>query len=90
MTGTVTQEIEFLVTSIKRLGTPSASTPGQYVVKFGALSKDDLIANTLEGLVGTLKAAKKRKVVKFDAEILLSPVHDNIDVVLLTDVVPPQ
>ena len=35
--------------------------------------------------IGTLKAAKKRKVVSFDGELLLSPVHDNTNIVLLKD-----
>jgi hypothetical protein len=47
--------------------------------------RDDRIANILEGLVGTLKAAKKRKIIFFDAELLLQGVHDNVDVVLLKD-----
>lgn len=33
--------------------------------------------------MGTLKAAKKRKVVIYDSELLLQGVHDNVDIVLL-------
>ncbi|KAI9221098.1 costars domain-containing protein [Blastocladiella britannica] len=84
----VVQEIRFLVTAIQRLGTQLSD--GTTTVKYGLLAKDDLISNTLEGLLGTLKAAKKRKIVAFKPEILLSPVHDAEDVVLLTTVVPDQ
>ena len=37
------------------------------------LFSDDKCANIFEALVGTLRAAKKRKIVKFDGEILLQP-----------------
>lgn len=37
----------------------------------------------VEAIVGTLRAAKKRKVVAYDGEILLQGPHDNVDVVLL-------
>jgi hypothetical protein len=40
---------------------------------------------TVEALVGTLKAAKKRKVVRYDSELLLQGVHDNVDIVLLQE-----
>jgi hypothetical protein len=39
----------------------------------------------VEALVGTLKAAKKRKVVRYDSELLLQGVHDNVNVVLLQE-----
>ena len=31
---------------------------------------------------GTLRAAKKRKIVSFEGEMLLSPAHDDVDIVL--------
>jgi hypothetical protein len=46
------------------------------------------VANVFEALVGTLRAAKKRKVVHFDGEVLLSPTHDKVSVVLHKDHVP--
>jgi hypothetical protein len=36
-------------------------------------------------LVGTLKAAKKRKILQYTGEILLQGVHNDVDVVLLVD-----
>lgn len=36
-------------------------------------------------LVGTLKAAKRKKIVTYTGELLLQGVHDNVDIVLLKD-----
>lgn len=58
---------------------------GQTTVKFGVLFSDDRCANIFEALVGTLKAAKKRKVVSYQAELLLQGVHDDVEVVLLKE-----
>ena len=44
---------------------------------------DTECANLFEALVGTLRAAKKRKVVTFQGQMLLSPTHDDVDVKLL-------
>jgi hypothetical protein len=52
-------------------------------VKFGTLFNDERCANLFEALVGTLRAAKKRKIVKFDAEMLFQGIHDNVDIVLV-------
>lgn len=79
----VDHEIGLLVQEIQRLGSKNAE--GQTSVKFGVLFNDDRCANIFEALVGTLKAAKKRKVVHFQTELLLQGVHDNIDVVLLQE-----
>jgi len=35
--------------------------------------------------VGTLKAAKRKKIVSYSGELLLQGVHDNVDIVLLKD-----
>ncbi|KAI9204258.1 costars family protein [Polychytrium aggregatum] len=79
----VAQEIKLLIGEIKRLGTCDAS--GQYSVKFGVIVKDDRCANIFEALVGTLKAAKKAKVVNYASELLLQGVSDQVDIVLLVD-----
>ncbi len=46
------------------------------------LFNDDRCANIFEALVGTLRAAKKRKVVTYEGELLLQGVHDNVEIVL--------
>ena len=54
-------------------------------VKYGVLFKDDRVANIFEALLGTLKGAKKRKIVDFKGEMLLQGVHDDVDVILLQE-----
>ena len=80
----VNHEIKLLVEEIKRLGAPNSED--LVVVTFGTLFKDDRCANLFEALVGTLKAAKKRKIIKYEGEILLQGVNDNTEIVLLKDV----
>lgn len=58
---------------------------GKYAVKFGVLFSDDRCANIFEALVGTLRAAKKRKIVSYDGELLLQGVHDDVNITLLID-----
>lgn len=77
----VEHEVELLVQEIRRLGSPNQD--GQVSVKFGVLFRDDRCANLFEALVGTLRAAKRKKIVKYDGELLLQGVHDNVEVVLL-------
>ncbi|CAL8317555.1 unnamed protein product [Merluccius merluccius] len=79
----VDHEVSLLVREIKRLGSPNAE--GKMSVKFGVLFNDTECANIFEALVGTLRAAKKRKIIMFEGELLLQGVHDNVDVVLLSE-----
>lgn len=51
-------------------------------VTFGVLFHDDRCANIFEALVGTLRAAKRRKILKYDGELLLQGVHDNVEIIL--------
>ncbi|WOL04995.1 hypothetical protein Cni_G13718 [Canna indica] len=81
MTMNVEEEVGRLKEEIQRLGQLQAD--GSYKVKFGVLFNDDRCANIFEALVGTLRAAKKRKVVKYDGELLLQGVHDDVEIVLL-------
>jgi hypothetical protein len=67
----------------KNLSSPPKSDVSVLQVSFGALFADDRCANIFEALVGTLRAAKKRKVIHFEGEMLLQGVHDDVDVVLL-------
>uniref|UniRef100_A0A8C6SYG6 Costars family protein ABRACL n=1 Tax=Neogobius melanostomus TaxID=47308 RepID=A0A8C6SYG6_9GOBI len=77
----IDHEVKLLVEEIQRLGETNAS--GQMSVKFGVLFSDDRCANIFEALVGTLRAAKRRKVVNYEGELLLQGVHDNVEIVLL-------
>ncbi|KAM7470597.1 hypothetical protein LguiA_008780 [Lonicera macranthoides] len=76
----VGEEVERLKVEIKRLGT--LQDDGSYKVTFGVLFHDDQCANIFEALVGTLRAAKKRKVLTYDGELLLQGVHDNVEIIL--------
>uniref|UniRef100_A0A3N7G7E1 Costars domain-containing protein n=1 Tax=Populus trichocarpa TaxID=3694 RepID=A0A3N7G7E1_POPTR len=42
----------------------------------------DRCAHIFEALVGTLSAAKKRKVLSYEGELLLQGVHDNVKIIL--------
>ncbi|KAM8726017.1 costars family protein ABRACL [Acanthopagrus latus] len=77
----VAHEVELLVQEIQRLGSKNAD--GQVTVKFGVLFNDDRCANIFEALVGTLRAAKRKKIVSYQGELLLQGVHDDVEVVLL-------
>lgn len=48
-------------------------------------AEDYLTLFLCSALVGTLKAAKKRKIVEYKGEILLQGVHNDVDVVLLVN-----
>ncbi|KAF6146295.1 hypothetical protein GIB67_008179 [Kingdonia uniflora] len=75
-------------------GDNSSSTRAQWRMKsltpvtFGMLFHDDRCANIFEALVGTLRAAKKRKILTYDGELLLQGVHDNAEIVLKPSPVP--
>ena len=62
-------------------GTLNAS--GQPVVKYGDFVKDPVVTNTFEAPFGILRSARKRKIVAFDGELLLSPVHDQVNITVL-------
>lgn len=79
----VEHEVTLLVEEIRRLG--SKNPDGMTSVKFGVLFSDDKCANLFEALVGTLKAAKRKKIITFEGELLLQGVHDNVDVILLQE-----
>ncbi|GAU30537.1 hypothetical protein TSUD_65470 [Trifolium subterraneum] len=76
----VEEEVEKLREEIQRLG--KVQPDGSYKVTFGTIFHDDRCANIFEALVGTLRAAKKRKVVAYDGELLLQGVHDNVEITL--------
>ncbi|KDP29995.1 hypothetical protein JCGZ_18762 [Jatropha curcas] len=76
----VEEEVERLKEEIERLG--KIQPDGSYKVTFGVLFNDDRCANIFEALVGTLRAAKKRKIVTYDGELLLQGVHDNVEITL--------
>lgn len=80
MPHSVEDEIAVLVEHIKKLGAADPAD-GRIKVKFGVLFEGT--ADVLEALAGTLRAAKKRKIVAYEGELLLQGMSDGVDVVLL-------
>jgi len=76
----VEKDIHELVQFIKKLGT---AKDGVYTVTFGVLFKDEKLQDTLESLAGTLKAAKKRGIIKYERELLLQGSGDNEVITLI-------
>ena len=68
------KEIPILIEEIRRLADPA--TPDQ--VKYGKLVRDDRVANRLEALVGTLRAARKQGKIEYEGEMLFQGVHDEV------------
>ncbi|KAJ3674648.1 hypothetical protein LUZ60_005264 [Juncus effusus] len=83
----VEEEVGRLKEEIRRLG--EAQPDGSCKVKFGVLFNDDRCANIFEALVGTLRAAKKRKMLTYEGELLLQGVHDNVEIILFPSAVTP-
>lgn len=64
------------------ISSPDTKFDVRLKVTFGVLFNDDKCANIFEALVGTLRAAKKRKILTYDGELLLQGVHDNVEIIL--------
>ncbi len=75
----VESEVSLLLERIRALGAPDKDN--RISVKYGVLFRET--SDDFEALAGTMRAAKRRKLVSFDGELLLQGVHDNVDVVLL-------
>ena len=71
-------EIQQLLKDIKRVG-----EPGEPSVDFGDLFDDEEVANYYEALVGTLKAAKKKKLIAYNGQYLMKGVHDKVVISIL-------
>ena len=78
----IEEEISVLTGHIKRLGQQQDEG---IQVTFKELFDDDSVANTLESLAGTLKAAKRKKIVSYKAELLLQGMSDKEVITLKED-----
>mmetsp|Transcript_82113 Transcript_82113/g.254944 ORF Transcript_82113/g.254944 Transcript_82113/m.254944 type:complete len:416 (+) Transcript_82113:107-1354(+) len=74
-----TEEVELLVREINRVSGGTGS------VTFGDFARDDIVEQTFEALLGTLKAARKRGVLTFKGELLLMGQHDSVVISLTPD-----
>jgi Costars len=70
----VQDEVHKLLLDIRRVGS------GEPRVKFGDLFDDEVVQNTYEALVGTLKSAKRQGLIKFNGQMLLKGLHDNVEI----------
>jgi len=79
----VDKEIRKLIGLVVANGT---GPEGARVITYGELFK--LAEDSMEALSGTLKTAKKQKVVKFEAEMLFQGQSDDVVITLLKDSIP--
>ncbi len=79
----INHEIELLIKAIIRLG--EKNEDGKYVVIFKTLFDDDECQQIFEAMVGTLKAAKKRKILKYKGQVLLQGMSDDVPITLLKE-----
>lgn len=78
----VDKEIRKLIALVIQHGTGSK---GSRTITYGELFK--LAEDSMEALSGTLKTAKKQKVVKFEAEMLFQGQSDHVVITLLKDAI---
>ena len=69
------EECAQLLVDIRRIG-----VEGEPFTTFGELFDDESVSNYYEALVGTLKAAKKRKMITFQGQLLLKGVSDKVKI----------
>mmetsp|Transcript_9194 Transcript_9194/g.21163 ORF Transcript_9194/g.21163 Transcript_9194/m.21163 type:complete len:383 (+) Transcript_9194:218-1366(+) len=65
-------EVHQLVKDICRVG------GGKPSVTFGALFDDEVVQQTYEALVGTLRSAKRQGLIQFKGQMLLKGMHDHV------------
>eukprot|EP00563_Minutocellus_polymorphus_P001329 CAMPEP_0181031562 /NCGR_PEP_ID=MMETSP1070-20121207/6296_1 /TAXON_ID=265543 /ORGANISM="Minutocellus polymorphus, Strain NH13" /LENGTH=349 /DNA_ID=CAMNT_0023108943 /DNA_START=523 /DNA_END=1572 /DNA_ORIENTATION=+ len=83
----IRQELSQLLLDIKRIG-PTYPEP-QPRCLFSELFDDEQAQNFYEALVGTLKCAKKRGLVRFEGQVLLRGMHDNVVISIAGESPPP-
>ena len=74
-----------MIAAILRLGSPNG-VEDQVEIKFGHLFAET--QNEFEALTGTLRTAKKHKVVAFESETLFQGAHDHVVITLLRREIP--
>ena len=65
---------------IRRIG-----VEGEPHTTFGELFDDEAVSNYYEALVGTLKAAKKRKMITFKGQLLLKGMSDDVKISIVEE-----
>eukprot|EP00727_Mastigamoeba_balamuthi_P006899 m51a1_g283 putative costars family protein abracl (87) ;mRNA; r:324068-324468 len=77
----VDREVQLVQQHMARVGHKQAD--GTYTVTFGEFFNDSEVEQCFESLVGSLKAAKRRGVVKFEGQMLLMPTHKDVVLTLV-------
>jgi len=84
----VEKDLKLLVAGIKRLvvteGKGTQEADGGLQTTFGVLVNDEELEQTLESLVGTLKAGRKRGVLAWEGQMLLMGPHSGVPIKLLS------
>ena len=78
-------EVALLQLELLRLGSPSDEALA--VATFGQVVDDERCEQIFEAVVGTLRAAKRSKAIRYDSEMLLKGVSDDVKIYLLK---PPR
>mmetsp|Transcript_44115 Transcript_44115/g.111190 ORF Transcript_44115/g.111190 Transcript_44115/m.111190 type:complete len:102 (+) Transcript_44115:87-392(+) len=90
----VDHEVKLVQFYIAKIGEQQAD--GTFICTFGQLFNDEEAEQVFESLVGSLKAAKRRKIIDFKGQMLLMPMHKDVPLHLLeplpagTVVEPPK
>jgi len=71
----VHREVHQLVTDIQRI-----EPEGEKYCAFGDLFDDELVEQYYEALVGTLRAAKRKGLIKFKGQMLFKGMHDGVQI----------
>ncbi|ETV83165.1 hypothetical protein H257_03965 [Aphanomyces astaci] len=81
----VDKEVAQLLVEIKRLGSEVVGDDGEkkFGVAFGVLFDDERCQDLFEALMGTLRAAKRKRVINYPGQLLLKGAHDNAFIRLL-------
>ena len=79
----VEEECEQLVKEIARISGDKKNSNDKTFCTYGELFDDDVVQNTFEALMGTLKAAKKRKLINYEGQLLLQGVHNAVEIEIL-------
>jgi hypothetical protein len=56
------------------------SHPGEPFATFGELFDDEVVQQTYEALVGTLRSAKRQGFITFQGQMLFKGMHDNVTI----------
>merc|ERR1712063_24088 len=77
----VEHEIKLVQWFVAKVG--QKQSDGSYVCTFGDIFYDEEGEQIFESLVGSLKAARRQGVLKFDGQMLLMPVHKDVKLTLV-------